>query len=728
MRGMDIAQSDSTMIVRSDTPPALWRWSVSANKWLPLVTAYSMPTAYQTSFGTNAAAGCWEARICPSNTQKFYMFYGGTIGSGPTIPWVTTNQGGTWTAANGTGFPTVTDVDANANGSAEFNYKMAVDPHNDAIVYLGLPSQGLWKTTNSGGSWAQDTGVTASTSIGIAIAFDPASVVGGVTQTIYACSNGQGVWRTTNAGGSWTKLNTTGMPTAYCQMVVDSTGKLWLSTGTGSRSVWTWTPSTWVNNSVSDGIGLGPIAVDPNQPLNVVTSSPQGRTYLSVDGGTTWTASTIITTINGTGDDPWMSFGPAAGFQTPGYTPPPSYGYSGGSYGISMGAFAFDSASNLYCSHGFGILESTNPFANWNTAITWNSKSRGTEALDTTCIVHPPHGNPIGTAWDLPIWNFPNYLSNPTSYPAYYGPTTDFNGPMPNYGVQGVRGWHIDYASSAPNPAFLVSLTAAGGFYSPDSGVSWTIFPAQTPFTRSFFSGSVASSTATNHIAWCEGDVPYFTTNNGTGWTACTYAGNQFGVSFAPSTYVCADRVTANKFYIYSEGDGFYSSTNSGTTFTKVSSFHVSTGQPRFKAVPGNAGHVFWTPGISLNALPQTSDFLYWNTNSAASSSSGATDLWNTLSDFNSVFDFGFGTVVSGQAYPTIYLAAYRISTGVLGVYKCINFNPSTGTGTWTLMTNSDGTALPEGWFAPINSVAGDPAIDGSCSIAYQNGGFKRYG
>jgi hypothetical protein len=89
--------------------------------------------------------------------------------------------------------------------------------------------------------------------------------------------------------------------------------------------------------------------------------------------------------------------------------------------------------------------------------------------------------------------------------------------------------------------------------------------------------------------------------------------------------------------------------------------------------------------------------------------------------------DFGFGTVVAGQTYPTIYLAAYRISTGITGVYKCNNFNPSTGAGTWTLMTNADGSNYPEGWFAAISGVAGDPAVDNRCSLSYTNGGFKHY-
>jgi hypothetical protein len=713
MRGMDIVRSDNTLLARSDTHPALWTFNAAQNKWLPLITAYSMPTAYQVSFGTNAANGCWEARICPSLTTKFYMMYGGTIGAGPTVPFVSTNSGGTWTQVS-SGFPTVNDADANG-GSVGNSYKMAVDPANDAICYIGTPSAGLQKTSNSGASWATDTGVTASTTLGIAIAFDPSSsVVSGVTQGIFACSSGQGVWHSTNGGSSWTKLNTTHMPTAFAQMIVDQNGKLWVACGFTGGLV-TWTPGGgWVVNSLTDTPNA--IAVDPNNASHVASSSGGGHTYLSTDSGVTWTPPIISTTVDASLDAPWQNWGPTQGYAGTTHAGGPSVG----SYGTSVNCMVFDSSSNLYQAWGFGLWKSTAPFATPNTSISWLGFSRGTENLDTNYIIHPPGGNPIGVAWDLSIWNFPD----PTVYASYYGTNDDFNGPMPRFGVPNGRGWNIEYASGPTS--FLTAIVAfgQGGYWSSDKGVTWTPFTKTAgvdPFTNIGNGGCIASSTTTNHVVMCASTAPAYTTDNGATWTACTYAGNGFdNFPFANSIFVCADRVTANKFYMYSTTDGWYSSTNSGATFTKVSSFNVATGLSRAKCVPGNAGHIFWTNGISLNQVPISTDQLYWSTNSAVTWSSA-------LSDFDTIMDFGFGTVVSGQTYPTIYLAAYRISTGITGVYKCNNFNPSTGAGTWTLMANADGSNYPEGWFAAISGVAGDPAIDNHCSLSYTNGGFKRF-
>lgn len=716
MRGMDIVRGASvdTLLARSDTPPSLYLWNSGQNQWLPLFTNYSLPVLYTSIFGSHNAVGCYDARVAPSNVSKIYALYSNTA-------MISINSGVSWTQL--TNFPAVT-FDANGN-EAGVNYKMAVDPINDAVCFAGPPGVALQKTADSGATWAGvSTGQVPTSTQAICLAFDTTSAqTGGKTQGLFALSMGHGVYHSTDGGTNFTLLNSTGMPTTVYQMICDQNGKLWVSDGTNIKTIVS-PYTTWVTNTLTDN--PGPIAVDPANASNVATSSSQGRTYLSTNGGTSWTtASPITTTYDGTGDAVWISKGPIAGYQGPGTA------YSAGSYGISMGAFTFDRNSALYVSHGFGVMKSTNPFATPNTAITFTGFSRGMEALDAVCMLHPPNGSPIGGGWDIPVFNFPNYSSNLNAYAAYYSPSYDFYGMMPNYGVPNVRGWGLDYSSSAPNPAFVVlagSVVPSG--YSSDAGATWTAFSSQTPFTNSFFMANIASSTVTNHVAWCRLDVPYYTTDNGVTWNTSTYAGNQFDKGpFDPisSMFVCADRVTANKFYIYSHSEGFYRSTNSGQTFTKVSSFTVGDSYPKFKCAPGNAGHVFWCPGIIQSGFPQSAALLYWNTNSAASSSAGATDLWNTLSGFDTITDFSFGTVVSGQTYPTIYIAANKTSNGVYGVYECNNFNSSTGAGTWTLMPNSDGTALPRGYLNPISGVAGDLAVDHRCSISFINGGFMRY-
>ena len=86
--------------------------------------------------------------------------------------------------------------------------KMAVDPNNPNVVYVGTPQDGLFVTTDGGASWQkvsrgagqrQDSsgnypGITG-------ITFDPTSgVTGGKTNTIFASSYGHGVFESTNGG------------------------------------------------------------------------------------------------------------------------------------------------------------------------------------------------------------------------------------------------------------------------------------------------------------------------------------------------------------------------------------------------------------------------------------------------------------------------------------------------------------------------------------------------
>ena len=86
--------------------------------------------------------------------------------------------------------------------------KMAVDPNNPNVVYVGTPQNGLFVTTDGGVSWQKVSAVPVSATDtsgqypGITgITFDPTSgVTGGKTNTIFASSYGHGVYESTNGG------------------------------------------------------------------------------------------------------------------------------------------------------------------------------------------------------------------------------------------------------------------------------------------------------------------------------------------------------------------------------------------------------------------------------------------------------------------------------------------------------------------------------------------------
>ena len=96
-----------------------------------------------------------------------YMMFDGYV-------FKSTNQGTTWTQT------TLAQQSANANGShAQWGQKMAIDPINPNIVYVGTEGGGMFVTTNGGQTWSKVSAVPAAGSAGITgMLFDPAA--GGV--------------------------------------------------------------------------------------------------------------------------------------------------------------------------------------------------------------------------------------------------------------------------------------------------------------------------------------------------------------------------------------------------------------------------------------------------------------------------------------------------------------------------------------------------------------------
>ena len=176
IRGIDIAP-DGTTVIRTDTYGAYY-WNGSY--WQQLVTSTSMPSGFVTAnLDTGIAGqGVYEIQIADSNTQIFYMTFDGYV-------FKTTNRGATWTQ---TAFTQVGNVNPNDDYAQE-GQKMAIDPNNPNIVYVGTEQNGLFVTTSGGTSWSSVSAIPDGTDAGITgMLFDPgapAGVVGGVTQTIF---------------------------------------------------------------------------------------------------------------------------------------------------------------------------------------------------------------------------------------------------------------------------------------------------------------------------------------------------------------------------------------------------------------------------------------------------------------------------------------------------------------------------------------------------------------
>src|SRR5581483_6726397 len=125
--GINIAPN-GTMVVRTDTYGAyIWNGS----EWQQLVTATSMPATFSSPNNlANDAQGVYEIQIAPSNTNILYMMFEGDV-------FKSSNDGTTWTQ---TSFAQVTE--SPKDSFRGYGQKMAVDPNNPNVVYVGTPQNG----------------------------------------------------------------------------------------------------------------------------------------------------------------------------------------------------------------------------------------------------------------------------------------------------------------------------------------------------------------------------------------------------------------------------------------------------------------------------------------------------------------------------------------------------------------------------------------------------------
>jgi len=193
---------------------------------------------------------------------------------------------------------------------------LAVDPTNDAVVYVGVEGRGIYKTTNAGASWANvSLGIqSASTFDGtpcfnefreISIArtdpskicvshssgpFSPLSSPFGLVSGPYCSGNAGSTWARgdtglRNVGGYAIKIDPNSWDTVYYGVgddisnPTDGTGVIYKSTNFGS----TWTE---LNTSYSAGQSVNRIEIDPTNSNNIFAAFAYLVPFGSgVDGG-----------------------------------------------------------------------------------------------------------------------------------------------------------------------------------------------------------------------------------------------------------------------------------------------------------------------------------------------------------------------------------------------------------------------------------------------------------
>jgi photosystem II stability/assembly factor-like uncharacterized protein len=620
LTGIDIAP-DGTKVVKADVFGA-YIWNTVNNKWDQLVTASSGLLALA------GAHGVWEIRIAPSLTSRLFMIYNNEV-------YRSDNRGASWLKTPMTGI-----VGADANGGGKFaNQKMAIDPVNANVVYVGTPTSGLWRSYDAGVTWKHVSEIATGTSPGIAgIVIDPsAGTTNGRTRTIYVPSFGQGVWRSTDAGETWTKISggTQVGPTEVWTAQLGADGVYWC---TDHKDIWKYYAGAWTKLSPNGkSYGAKTIVTDPNRPGRVILSGPSGGKagLETLDNGLTW--------VGG-----WQWNYPPPG-QKQIATDIPWLAHSDTSY-MTIGDMKIDPTDGLvYFAEGIGVWKADWPKS--HVAFDWISQSLGIEELVANDIIAPPGGKLLTASWDRPFFR----SDDPAKFPSKYGP------------IDGVfsGGWGIDYASSAPS--FVVGLANWGATdisgYSSDGGETWRQFAAKPVWK---LGGCIAAATPSN-IVWVSGNngLPYYTKDGGATWHLAPGLPSEGWVFsyYLRRHIVAADRVAIGTFFLYNFKHGLFKSIDSGDHWSLVYGAEIapaSGSNARLRATPNHAGHLWFTAGPQSAAHPYSGGYFM------RSVDGGLT--WRTIPHVLEVIDFGFGKAKTSSSYPTIYIVGWV--NGIYGIWR----------------------------------------------------------
>ncbi|MEP7764841.1 cellulose binding domain-containing protein [Sanguibacter sp. 26GB23] len=563
--------------------------------------------------------------------------------------------------------------------------RLQIDPNDNAVLYYGAESgNGLWRSTDHGGTWAQVTtfpnagnyvqdpsyDYTADNQGVTWVTFDPTTgATGQTTQTIYVgvADQDNPVYRSTDGGATWESVP--GQPTGYLahKGVIDHEGQqLYIATSdTGGPydgakgDVWrldlttdAWTQVSPVPSSSTDaGWGYSGLTIDRADPDTIMVTTqvawwPDINIFRSTDRGETWTqiwefAAYPERTQRYTQDisgAPWLTFGnePA---------PPetsPKLGWMAESFEIDP----FDS-DRFYYGTGATVYGGTN-LTDWDDGgtVDISVKAQGIEETAVLDLIAPPGAvELVSGLGDIGGFVHPDITEVPDAMytQPYHGTVTS-----------------LDYAGLAPSTIVRV--------------------------------GQAVDGTVESHIG-------ISTTGGSSWWAGQQPAGVTAAGTVAVGARVEADRVSPTTFYGYSAGT-FYVSTDGGATFTASAAAGLpATGNVRFAAVPGEQGDVWLAGGTTTGAYGM------WR-----STDSGAT--FTRVDGVEEGDSIGFGKAAPGASYPAVYTSS-KID-GVRGIFR------SDDAGTTWVRINDD----QHQWAWTGSTITGDPDVYGRVYVGTNGRGI----
>lgn len=626
--GIEFSSAKKNLIYLRTDMGGAYRWDQANNRWVCISDWISRSDWNRMGFESIAPD--------PSDGKRVYGASGTYMHdwADDGVVLRSANQGRTW-AHTQMPFRMGGNEDGRSIGE-----RMAVDPHLNKIVYLGSRDDGLWKSSDFGATWSKVTsfpfaGKPGGMGVGFVV-FDPQSgKAGTATRVIYVgVEDGEThLYRSNDAGTSWSAI--AGEPAGLIphHAVLTPQGLIYSTwcNGPGPNGVsdgavyvyntrtgqWTDISPIKPNSGSEPGFGFAGLSVDAEHPQTVMVATldrwgPGDDIFRSTDGGKTW-KSLKKYSVRDVSLSPYLYWGKK--------TVP--VGHWIGALEIDP----FDSNHVLYAT-GATIFGTHDITAMDHDQIThWKVAGDGVEQTAVLDLISPPVG--------------PHLLSGLGDLGGFRHDDLNVSPAEGMFKPIFISCSCLDYAQN--DPSFIVRVGASPhghGAYSTDIGKTWTLFASEPAGADS---GTIAVSADAKTLVWAPRRSPVsYSTDRGASWHECT------GVKAGDT--VIADRVDPNEFYAISDNGGALKISSDGGKNFSSGAGDLPRPESRIRAWPGRAGTIL---------LPSHAG-LFQSTDSGKS--------FTKISSVGQADAVGFGKAAPGSTDLTLYLSGQI--AGVDGVFR----------------------------------------------------------
>lgn len=546
--GVFATKENGLYYARTDVGGA-YRFNSETGKW--------QSVSYDISEEDRGLLGIAGLAYAENEPNKLWLLAGTSYFSGGmTCLLISEDYGATFERVNLTEM-----IKADGNGMGRGNgERIAVDPKNSDIVYVGGFSGGLIKSTDGGRTFsALDMRTKTDTDNGngiCSIVIDPTSGDENGCTTIYAAisrTREPNLYKSTDGGATWTEVADAPQGIMVQRMKYNGAGKLVMTyaDAEGPHNNNRTSGGVFTLDIASDEItdisptkcGFGDVVVDPKNPDRMVACTenlyvlqPNGaygdNFYRTTDGGKTWENLNEIMSLTDGGVE-WLK--------------------TTSMHWCSSMCVDPNNTDKVMVVSGNGIFACDNI---WDDAPEFYFSAQGVEETVPYEIISIPDGKLASV-----IGDYDGFIQDTAE--EYGMVMSSTAGSMTDLAVAG-QATNVWVKCGGDSSNF-------GFWYSEDSGETWTNV-RRTPLDgkKVAYKGSVAVSADGNTFYWApeNGSYIYYSTDKGQTWTA-----SEGGIG---AKQLAADPV--NPDYVYAASSGsFYYSTDGGKTFTTNQSLTLFT-------------------------------------------------------------------------------------------------------------------------------------------------------